>query len=383
MDQSKVLLCEKCQEKVYLSKFSNKKTVICKKCAEIEKQLYKESLKQLLEKKCRICSKKIMVNRRNGVIVCSDCKKSEVFRQKVEQTKLKRETTNLKKYGVKNIFEDSQKLKQIFFEKHGVTNCMHLEHIKEKIKITNLERYGVENVFEDIEKINAALQQKYGCHHMKTEPVKNKVKQTFIRKYGVDNPSKCESIRQKTIKTNMERYGVPYVMLCDKIVKKCYRFTNPHKILKKLIDSSFPKNKFETEKTVQCNKKYFSVDEVDKIKKIVIFVDGSYWHADPKRYDKTKMIYGKSAEQIWQRDDYVTKTLKSNDYIVVRLWEDEIYKKPDLCKGLINVAFMTRTSRLLSSCTTTVFQRQNFDINDQRNIEILNQLRPFVQRGED
>lgn len=102
--------------------------------------------------------------------------------------------TNLKKYGVENVFQS--------------------EIVKEKIKQTNLEKYGVENISQSEEiknkKINTYIN-KFGYEHpMKCKSFKNRIEQIFIKKYGHKTPFKNTEIKQKIKNTNMKRYGTEY-----------------------------------------------------------------------------------------------------------------------------------------------------------------------------
>ncbi len=65
-------------------------------------------------------------------------------------------------------------------------------------------------------------------------------------------------------------------------------------------------------------------------KKLIVFVDGCYWHG----HDCRRQKFGKHVKY-WQekilknkqRDKFVTKTLRSNGWKVVRIWECEIRKR--------------------------------------------------------
>ena len=65
-------------------------------------------------------------------------------------------------------------------------------------------------------------------------------------------------------------------------------------------------------------------------KRIVVFVDGCFWHghdcrnvtpSDNKEYWDAKRAYNK------QRDEMVTKTLQQKNWTVIRIWECELKKK--------------------------------------------------------
>jgi G:T-mismatch repair DNA endonuclease (very short patch repair protein) len=65
---------------------------------------------------------------------------------------------------------------------------------------------------------------------------------------------------------------------------------------------------------------------------ICIFCDGDYWHANPAKYKAADiMIQGKLAQQIWDKDAYITKELESKGYYVFRFWENEINSNSKQC----------------------------------------------------
>lgn len=65
-------------------------------------------------------------------------------------------------------------------------------------------------------------------------------------------------------------------------------------------------------------------------KKVVVFVDGSFWHGYklkngqevPKRYRLAKI------ESNMRRDKKVNRKLRASDWKVVRIWEHDITKRP-------------------------------------------------------
>lgn len=58
---------------------------------------------------------------------------------------------------------------------------------------------------------------------------------------------------------------------------------------------------------------------------ICIFCDGDYFHANPDKYKASDIIMkGLDAQKIWDRDKFVTETLESEGYKVLRFWEYEI-----------------------------------------------------------
>ena len=68
-------------------------------------------------------------------------------------------------------------------------------------------------------------------------------------------------------------------------------------------------------------------------RRTLVFCDGDFWHGF--RYDRRK----KPAKKFWRdkiegnmrRDRSVSRRLRSDGYSVIRLWEHDIEKRPDMC----------------------------------------------------
>lgn len=124
--------------------------------------------------------------------------------------------------------ETKKKRKSTTIEKYGVDNIAKLDETRDKIETTNLERYGTKHSFQnkDIkEKWRKNVKEKYGVEHIfQLESVKDKIKETNNEKYGVDyfvqsdkyknilqnlnHSDKMKSIyNNKTINTNLKKYG--------------------------------------------------------------------------------------------------------------------------------------------------------------------------------
>ena len=68
-------------------------------------------------------------------------------------------------------------------------------------------------------------------------------------------------------------------------------------------------------------------------KNILIFTDGDYWHANPKKYKSRNFIKRKNkfAKDIWEHDAKITKSCKKLGYKVIRLWETDINTNIENC----------------------------------------------------
>lgn len=112
--------------------------------------------------------------------------------------------TNLKKYGVENVFsspEIQNKIKETLKEKYGVTNISQSSEIQEKIKNNNLEKYGVTNT----SKLNS---------------VKQKVIESNREKFGVDYPMQTKEFQEQIRKTSKEKYGVEHHTQAPEVIAK-------------------------------------------------------------------------------------------------------------------------------------------------------------------
>jgi len=70
------------------------------------------------------------------------------------------------------------------------------------------------------------------------------------------------------------------------------------------------------------------------INKKIIEVDGDYWHANPKVYDKNHLFHFPGnktmfAFQIWKRDNIKNKIAIKNGFKTLRIWEKDIKENPD------------------------------------------------------
>ena len=85
-------------------------------------------------------------------------------------------------------------------------------------------------------------------------------------------------------------------------------------------------------------------------KKICIFVDGDYWHANPIKYKpddilgKTKKGRLRIAKNIWERDKRVTRFLMNGNHIVLRFWERDIKQNVQKCINEIKRVYFQRTA---------------------------------------
>jgi hypothetical protein len=180
--------------------------------------------------KCDICEKESFIKYYSYIRSINNCGYYACSRN---CSKNKYETTNMKRYGVKNPSQSKEirnnfektclerfgfkfpsqneiikKVKKITSLEHfGVENPMQNNKIKEKTKRTNLKKYGVECVLKNEiikEKIKKTNIDRYGTEHYNN---RIKAKQTNLMKYGVECPSQNKEIAEKGLETMIKRYG--------------------------------------------------------------------------------------------------------------------------------------------------------------------------------
>jgi len=233
------------------------------------------------------------------------------------------------------------------------------------------------------QKAKSTLQDKFGVDNVsQLDSIKKKKKETFTKNYGVDNIFKASNFKEKRDKVMMEKYGklgicIPmnrHQNLSDERKAEMYNSLN-----KSYLD--WVSNLTEIEKT-ERSKKYSKVqkkiwsnltseEKSEKMKhlwngnisklelriqlvlsslmipfstqfelgnkffdfrlqktKIIIEVNGDYWHANPKLYLADDLINypngTMTAKVIWDRDIKKNTFAESKGYSVIKIWEQEM-----------------------------------------------------------
>ena len=135
--------------------------------------------------------------------------------------------TNLKKYGVENVFSNKaiqQKIKQTTLSKYGCQSTNQSEIIKQKMKKTMMEKYGVQHALqcdESKQKCKATTYNKFGVENVfqlqnvqkkarlesSSQSAREKRKYTNIKRYGHQSTNQSEIIKQKIKNTFLNKYG--------------------------------------------------------------------------------------------------------------------------------------------------------------------------------
>lgn len=114
--------------------------------------------------------------------------------------------------------------------------------------------------------------------------------------------------------------------------------------MENLLEKKLLENRIDFEKYPKVLGK---PDFLLKDKKVVVFVDGCFWHKCPTCYrpPKTrKSFWLPKIRKNVKRDKEVTEKLKEEGYTVVRLWEHQVENDVDGCLKLIREALYTQPS---------------------------------------
>ena len=87
------------------------------------------------------------------------------------------------------------------------------------------------------------------------------------------------------------------------------------------------KNYFEKKNFIYQSKEYGKPDFINYGKKIVVFIDGCFWHKCPRCFklpETNKDFWTRKINENCRRDMEITLNYKSSGWKVVRIWEHAI-----------------------------------------------------------
>lgn len=192
----------------------------------------------------------------------------------------------------------------------------------------------------------------------RVEKFKKKREKTCINRFGVDNIRKIKNYIEIVEKTVRDKYGLSYSELQSKLSKKKWeKLTDEEKNiwLEKSIhsDKSYKNNikgyhssklessvqkvlnkmgvTYTTQFCLKSNKKRRFYDFLLNDIKLLIEVNGDYWHANPILYKENDILnykkYGvRTAKEMWDKDNFKKDLAEKNGYRVIYIWESEIHE---------------------------------------------------------
>lgn len=142
-----------------------------------------------------------------------------------------------------------------------------------------------------------------------------------IKKYGKIEGKKRWMERQRKWQNTLRESGA-----------KC-GYSRSSMLLFDNVDIHFGNLRYgKYEKQLRCNDMIVRVDCYNPTNKKVIEFYGDYWHANPIKYDGDYIINkktGRTAKEIWVKDDKRIKQINQKGHEVLIVWEKEFVDNPE------------------------------------------------------
>jgi len=266
----------------------------------------------------------------------------------LDKTKDKVKKTCLEKYGSENFLSSDiakEKITNTNIAKYGVANQFERECIKEKIKLTNIANLGVEYPTQNksiMDKIHTTNYSRYGYKNVAMNSIiRAKMIRTNISRYGYDNVSKNKDIlyksRQTSIKNGFTKIynGKTMRELSDELGKAYSTFVvqvrdcgfdtaiqmkSKENGLEAIIKTLLDKHNINYIQHARVNGRY--TDFLIEDSKLVLELDGIYWHCD-------EIIKDKNYHAVKQ------KAYTDAGYRSMFFREDEVHTKVDIVESMI------------------------------------------------
>ena len=147
-----------------------------------------------------------------------------------------------------------------------------------------------------------------------------------IKKWFDENPEQ-KKIRSKCMKKSW---------IEGLIVKNGYS-SNTSKMEKELYKELKRINEFFEEKvTLKINTRWFFPDIIDQKRKLIIEFFGDYWHQNPSIFsENSSFLFGLTSKDVWASDDERIKTLETQGYKIIIIWEKEFKENKTLVLNTI------------------------------------------------
>ena len=205
--------------------------------------------------------------------------------------------------------------------KYGVENPSQAQCVKEKKRRTFMAHYGVDNVWKSPKYcawLSDYMLLNYGVKRITTNPwgwsgAGEKLKRERIKKLWAGRDKWWESLSDEE-KSNLA-------------VALCAKNDSVSKLETRIADSLA---RLRIGFTSQFALRGRSFDFKIHKSKILIEVNGDFWHANPAQYKANELVHlpGKpmKASKLWEKDNKKVKLAEINGYSVVTIWETELNK---------------------------------------------------------
>lgn len=299
------------------------------------------------ERYCPFCELKLT----NGGRHIYTCKKRNISLTK-EQIKLKFLQYNFGENILENICNDYQKLYSLPMlnkKYNGIDN-------KSIIFLLSLKNIPIRSISESskkisIEKFKKTCLKRYGVENpSQSNDIKNKKEQTFLNHYGVDNIWKLQGYNKKCAELHPESHCEHMKKLCEGRNNFWNNITKEQlnelvkKISKTKEKNGFFNSKLENRFCEILNSLNISYIRQFHLKgsthpydfrllntKIIIEINGDYWHANPLKYNENDYIqYPRigliKVKDVWENDKKYINHANNCGFKVINIWEDTMNK---------------------------------------------------------
>lgn len=205
-------------------------------------------------------------------------------------------------------------LRSFGFNTRTLKESANNETTRDLYKKTCLKKYGDENALG------------------KNSPIYEKRNKAVFDKYGVENVFQLNDVKTKSRNTMLKKYGVTSNIHLPNRDNSNGKLSKIHIKVENMLDSL--RINYISEDT----RNLFRTDDynprpdivIDDLK-IVIEINGDYWHGNPKYYKGNDLIAkwrgDTLVKDIWEHDAKRTKQIESFGYKVIILWGEFIKKE--------------------------------------------------------
>ena len=201
---------------------------------------------------------------------------------------------------------------------------------------------GSTNSLETIEKIRKSI--KDGFKNGRITHNKDKTKYTYIPLMNVSNklkdkPKSKEHIEKLHLSYKNRSKNIYYIEGSRKGGVNCCKLLQNRKGVNSDIECVMIDILSEMDMKYENQRDLLDRTVADNYLpeyNIAIYCDGDYWHANPKFYKADSIMKnGRTAKEIWNEDRKQNYTLRTNGYIVLRFWGDDIFNRREEVKEKI------------------------------------------------
>jgi len=204
------------------------------------------------------------------------------------------------------------------------------------LKINNIKIKGIsEAVNENVSKENykKKIIELYGVDNpSKSEMIKTKKKETFMKNYDVDNIFKDKTFINNLNDLMIKKYGVKrisgwFTMSEEQRNEQIRRITSyTTSNIEKMVGVGLIGLGVKFTHQFNVGRKIFDYKLNDV--KILIEVNGDFWHANPIKYKENDLIHFPGGDvitkDIWEKDDKKRLLGENRGYKVITIWENDI-----------------------------------------------------------